>query len=83
MTGWILFLAVLAIVSYLTDMGTITFLQNLKVPALNASLLSVLILLCSAGLLSKMLWMRRKAEKEHLQKRILELEKELKTLKEK
>ena len=83
MSGWILFLAVLAILSYLTDVGMISFLQNLKVPALNASLLSVLILFSVAGLLFKMLWMRKKAEKEHLRERILELERDLRSLKDK
>jgi hypothetical protein len=83
MVGWILFLAVVAILSYLTDVGFITFLRNLKVPVLDASLLSVLILLGSAGLLVRMLSMRKKGEKERLQERIQSLESELKTFKEK
>ena len=79
MIGWILFLALLAILSYLTDVGVISFLKNLQVPFLNASLLSVLILLGSAGLLVRMLWMRKRAEKERLQERIQILENELKS----
>ncbi len=79
MIGWILFLALLAILSYLTDVGVITFLKNLQVPFLNASLLSVLILLGCAGLLFRMLLMRKRAEKERLQERIQILENELKS----
>jgi hypothetical protein len=82
MVGWILFLALVAILSYLTDVGVITFLRNLKVPVLDASLLSVLILLGSAGLLVRMLWMKKKGGKERLQERIQSLESELKTFKE-
>lgn len=77
MVWWVFGLAFLAILSYLTDVGTIVFLQNLRVPLLNASLLSLLILLCSAGLLARMLWMQRRGEKEILQERIFFLEKEL------
>jgi len=80
MIGWILILAVLAVLSYLTDLGVITFIQAQKVPFLNASPFSVLILLCCAGILIKMLWMRRKAEKEHLRERIQELENEIRSL---
>jgi integral membrane sensor domain MASE1 len=78
MIGWILFLALLAILSYLTDVGVTMFLKNLQVPFLNASLLSVLILLSAAGLLVRMLWMRKRAEKERLRERIQLLESELK-----
>jgi len=81
MAGWILFIAVLAILSYLTDIGVITFLQNLKAPFLNASLLSILILLSAAGLLVRMLWMKNKAGKERLQDRIQMLESELRAAK--
>jgi purine-cytosine permease-like protein len=78
MIWWIVILAILTVLSYLTDVGVITFLQNLKVPALNASLLSLLILLCTAGLLIKVLWMKRKGEKERLQQKVQELEAKLK-----
>jgi len=78
MIWWIAILAILTVLSYLTDVGVISFLQNLKVPALNASLLSLLILLCTAGLLIKMLWMKRKGEKERLRQKVQELEAKLK-----
>ncbi len=81
MAGWILFITVLAILSYLTDIGVITFLQNLRAPFLNASLLSILILLSAAGLLVRMLWMKKKAGKERLRERIQMLESELRAVK--
>jgi hypothetical protein len=81
MAGWILFIAVLAILSYLTDIGVITFLQNFRAPFLNASLLSILILLSAAGLLVRMLSMKKKAGKERLRERIQMLESELRAVK--
>lgn len=82
MIWWVLVLAALTILSYLTDVGVITFLQSLRIPALNASLLSVLILLCTAGILGRMQWMTKKGQKENLTLRISELEERIKTLQE-
>ncbi len=82
MIWWVLVLAVLTILSYLTDVGVITFLQKLRIPALNASLLSILILLCMAGILGRMQWMAKKGQKEALSRRIRELEQRIKTLQE-
>jgi hypothetical protein len=74
MIGWILFLAVLTILSYLTDVGVITFFNNLKVPFFNASILSVLLLFCTLGILIRMLSRKKKGEKEKLLQKINELE---------
>lgn len=74
MIGWILFLAVLTILSYLTDVGVITFFNNLKVPLFNASILSVLLLFCTLGILIRMLSRKKKGEKEKLLQKINELE---------
>jgi len=74
MIWWVLALAVLTILSYLADVGVLTFLQELKVPGLNASILSILILLCTAGILARMLVMAKKGKKEALSQRITELE---------
>jgi len=83
MIWWIFLLAVLTVLSYLTDTGVIIFLQNAKIPFLNASLLSVLILLCTIGILGRMLMMRSRGEKENLRQKVIELEEELKKFKEK
>jgi hypothetical protein len=79
MIWWVLGLAVLSILSYLTDLEVISFL-NFRVPVLQASLLSLFILLAVLGLLYRILWMKRKGEKEQMRKRIQELEGKLATL---
>ncbi len=83
MIGWIFALAFVTILSYLSDVGILSFMQNLKVPFFNASILSILILLCMLGVLVRLLYMAKKGEKEILRKRINELEKQLKTPQEK
>jgi len=80
MVWWILALAVLTILSYLADVGGLTFLQELRVPFLQASLLSILILLCTIGALGRMLLMAGRGEKESLTQKIRELEDKIKTL---
>jgi len=79
MVWWVLLLAILSILSYLSDVGVLTFL-NVRVPVLNASLLSLLILLAAAGLLSRMWWMKRRGQREQMEKKIQELEGKLATL---
>ena len=83
MIGWFFALVFVTILSYLSDVGILPFMQNLKVPFFNASILSILILLCMLGVLVRLLYMAKKGEKEILRKRINELEKQLKTPQEK
>lgn len=79
MTWWVLGLAVLSILSYLSDVGIIG-LGSLRVPFLNASLVSVLLLLAAAGLQARMLWMKRRGRREQLEQRIRDLEGKLASL---
>jgi pheromone shutdown protein TraB len=79
MVWWVLFLAVLSILSYLADVGVLPWL-SVRVPFLSASLLSVLILLSAAGILARVLTMRRRGRREEMEKRIRELEKKLAAL---
>jgi len=79
MIWWVLGLAVLSILSYLSDIGIVD-LQRLRVPFLNASLLSVLILLVAAGILARMLWMKKRGRREQLEKKIQDLEGKLASL---
>jgi hypothetical protein len=79
MIWWVLGLAILSVLSYLSDVGVLN-LQSIKVPFLKASLLSVLILLAAAGLLIRSLWMKKRGRREHLQKRIQDLETKLNAL---
>lgn len=74
MIWWVFFLTILTILSYLADVGAWTFFHDLKIPLLNASLLSVLLLLCTLGILVRMLWMRSKGEKEKMRQTLNRLE---------
>lgn len=77
MIWWVCFLVILTVLSYLNDTGALSVLENVRIPFLHASLLSFLILICAAGILIRMLWMRKKGEKEGLRERVARLEKEL------
>jgi len=83
MIWWILSLAFVTILSYLSDVGILLFMQNLRVPFFNASICSILILLCMLGVLVRSLYMVKIGEKEFLRKKIDETEKQLKVLQEK
>ena len=81
MIWWILILAILFILSYLSQVGTL-FLLQIKFPFITSSLINVLILVCMAIVLFRILGRMKKGEKENLKKKIRELEAELKALKE-
>jgi hypothetical protein len=81
MIWWVLFMVIITSLSYLADLGFLAFMQEWRVPILNASLLSVLLLLCLIGLLSRMLQMSKKGEKEELKEKIKKLEQEISGLK--
>lgn len=80
MIWWILILLVLFILSYLSQVG-ILFLLEIKFPFLTSSLINILILVCMAIVLFRILSRMKKGEKENLKKKIKELEAELKALK--
>jgi hypothetical protein len=77
MIWWVFLLVILSVLSYLNDTGVLSVLQNVRIPFLHASLLSFLILICAAGILLRMLWKKKRGEKENLRERIVRLEKEL------
>jgi len=83
MVVWILVLAVLTILSYLSDVGLLPFLQSLRVPFLNVSIMSLLILLCTGVMLGRVLLKVRSKEKETLETKVVELHRELQAIKEK
>lgn len=80
---WVVLLTILLCLSYLADVGILPFLQDLRVPILYASLTSVLLLLCLIGIYARILKMTKEARKEYLEKRVEELESELKSLEDK
>jgi hypothetical protein len=81
MVWWVFLMVIITCLSYLADLGFLAFMQEWRVPLLNASLLSVLLLLCLIGLLSRMMQMSKKGEKEALREKIRHLERELSDLK--
>lgn len=83
MIVWVIVLTVFAILSYLSDIGVLTFLKDLRIPFLNASIMSVLLLLCAAAMLIRVFIKMKRREKEMLGTKITALEKELLSFKEK
>lgn len=83
MIVWVVVLTVLAILSYLSDVGVLTLLQNIRIPFLNASIMSILLLFCAAAMLIRVLLKMKQREKELLGTKITALEKELQAFKEK
>lgn len=80
---WVVILAVLTILSYLSDIGVLTFLKDLRIPFLNASIMSILLLVCAAAMLIRVLLKIKQKEKEMLGTKITALERELHAFKEK
>ncbi len=80
---WVVILAVLTILSYLSDIGVLTFLKDLRIPFLNASIMSILLLICAAAMLIRVLLKIKQKEKETLGTKITALERELQAFKEK
>ena len=78
MIGWAFVVVAMAVLSYLGDVGVITVFQDLRIPVLGASLMSVLLMLCGLGMMSKVGSMVKKGEKESLKQQVTELEKKLK-----
>ena len=54
MVLWALVIVVLAILSYLADIGIFSVLRDIRVPGLEASVMSVLLLLCGLGMLTSL-----------------------------
>jgi hypothetical protein len=74
MTWWVLWLALLTVLSYLADTGLVDVLRDTRVPVLNASVISVLMLVSTLGLLYRIQGRKKAGEKEQLKARIAELE---------
>lgn len=81
MLWWVLFLLVLVILSYLSQLG-ILFTMQIKSPYLVATIINIMILGCIVGVVVRILKMTRKKEKETLILKVKELEEKLKAKKE-
>ena len=82
MIWWILILAVITFFSYLSDVDVFRWVQDVRVPGLNASILSIWLLLCMIGALARLLHKVKEGEKESLALRIMELERRVNGTKE-
>ncbi len=78
---WVLFLLVLVILSYLSQLG-ILFTMQIKSPYLVATIINIMILSCIVGVVVRILKRTRKKEKETLILKVKELEEKLKAKKE-
>jgi cell division protein FtsW (lipid II flippase) len=77
MAGWVLWLSVVTILSYLADAGVLPALRDIRIPMLNASVTSVLLLVSTMGLVYRVQGKRKSGERERLTARVQELEREL------
>ena len=73
MIAWSFMVVFIAIVSYLIDVGVISFL-DMKAPVLEASLMSVILMLCGLGMMLRVGCMMKRGAKESMRARIEELE---------
>ena len=77
MLWWVLFLLVLVILSFLSQLG-ILFTMQIKSPYLVATIINIMILGCIVGVVVRILKRTRKKEKETLILKVKELEEKLK-----
>ena len=82
MIWWVLFLLVLVILSFLSQLG-ILFTMQIKSPYLVATIINIMILGCIVGVVVRILKRMRKKEKETLFLKVNELEEKLKAAEEK
>ena len=81
MLWWVLFLLVLVILSYLSQLG-ILFTMQIKSPYLVATIINIMILGCIVGVVVRILKRMRRKEKETLILKVKQLEEKLKAKKE-
>ena len=81
MLWWVLFLLVLVILSFLSQLG-ILFTMQIKSPYLVATIINIMILGCIVGVVVRILKRMRKKEKETLFIKVKDLEEKLKAKKE-
>ncbi len=76
MLWWVLFLLVLVILSFLSQLG-ILFTMQIKSPYLVVTIINIMILGCIVGVVVRILKMMKRKEKETLILKIKELEEKL------
>lgn len=83
MIVWIIILAIITVLSYLADIGVFIFLNEMRIPFLNASIVSVLLLAVTVVMLIRILIKIKTREKELMGTKITQLERELDSFKQK
>ncbi len=78
MLGWVLFLLVLVILSFLAQLDILLTMQ-MKSPYLVSAIITSLIMACTVGVVVRILRRMKKKEKETLILKVKELEEKLKT----
>ncbi len=81
MVIWVIILSIITIFSYLSDTGILSFLQKLRVPVINASLTSLLLLVVTFVMLARLLVKIKSREREAMGTKITQLERELEAFK--
>jgi large-conductance mechanosensitive channel len=77
MLGWVVFLLVLVILSFLAQLDILLTMQ-MKSPYLVSAIITILIMACTVGVVVRILRRMRKKEKETLILKVKELEEKLK-----
>ncbi len=78
MLWWVLFLLVLVILSFLSQLDILLTMQ-MKSPYLVSAIITILIMVCTVGVVVRILKRMRRKEKETLILKVKELEEKLKT----
>lgn len=79
MIGWIILASIVALLSYLADVGVLTILGK-PVPFFGGSMISVILMISCIMMLLRATKMSKKGEKEMLREQVEKLEEELKSL---
>ncbi len=77
MLVWVLFLLILVILSFLSQLD-ILFKMQMKSPYMVSAIITILIMACTVGVVFRILRMTKKKEKETLILKVKELEEKLK-----
>lgn len=80
MIGWIIVVTVVALLSYLADVGVLEILGK-PVPFFGGSMISVILMITCIMMLLRATKMSRKGEKETLREQVEDLKRQLKYLK--
>lgn len=80
---WIIILSIITVLSYLADVGVLPILNELRIPFLNASIVSILLLVVTVVMLVRILIKIKSREKELMGTKITQLERELDSFKQK